>query len=338
MSNSAKDSTGNAPVEEKRHTSMGLVSERRPEQQPTSDETPKPRWSDEPDESATAGAEKFTDKESTQANRSKPRNNRRRGRNRSKASDTSYDSTAERAALSRPSRQPRNPKSERSQGNGVSISQTPANHKEGGSEAESPPETITGGRKSRQGKKQKQDRCVSKEENFEVGGVVNGRPLNGTEKERQTNGTEKEIQTNGTGKETPQDKSDSESTAGSTSGRRNRRRRKGKKQQTNNVPLPNIVEVDSIAEREERPFPKGTGPIRESQIDDISPSKAGPSAIEKKEKAGMAKEEPLRLKLEFNMDIDVEVKAKISGDLTLNMYGKAEFGELKFELDHAKFG
>ncbi|KAE9992351.1 hypothetical protein EG327_009305 [Venturia inaequalis] len=331
MAESAKDATGNAQIEKRSHTPTRPPSKGKLEQQqqPTPDETPKPKWSDEV-ESATAGAEKATEKESPQANRSKPRNNRRRGRNRSKASDTSYDSTAERAALSRPNRQPGKPKSERSQSNGVPISQTPANHKEGGSEAESPPETITGGRRNRQGNKQKQGRRVSKEENFEVGGVVNGRPLNGTEKERQ--------QTNGTEKAVPQDKSDSESTAGSTGGRRNRRRRKGKKAQTNNAPLPNIVEVEPSAEREERPFPNGTGPIRESQIDDIGASQAGPSAIKKKEKVGAVKEEPLRLKLEFNMDIDVEIKAKVSGDLTLNMYGKAEFGELKFELDHAKFG
>lgn len=329
MADSAKDATDNAQIEGRGPTPIASLSEGNLEQQPAPEETPKSRWSDEPEESATAGAEKATDKGLPLANRSKPRNNRRRGRNRSKASDTSYDSTAERAALSRPNRQPSKPKSERSRSNGVPISQTPANRKEGGSEAESPPETITGGRRNRQGNKQKQGGRVSKEENFEVGGVVNGRPLNGTEKERQKNGTEKAA---------PQDKSDSESTAGSTSDRRNRRRRKGKKSQTNNAPLPDIVEVEPSAEREERPFPKGTGPIRESQIDDIGASQAGPSTIKKKEKGELVKEEPLRLKLEFNMDIDVEIKAKVSGDLTLNMYGKAEFGELKFELDHAKFG
>lgn len=329
MADHAKDATGDAQTEKRSQIPTGSPSKGKPEQQPNPDETPKPRWSDEPDESATAGAERATDKESPQANRSKPRNNRRRGRNRSKASDTSYDSTSERAALSHPNRQPNKPKSERSQSNGVPISRTPTNHKEGGSEAESPPETISGGRRNRQGNKQKQGRRLSKEENFEVAGVVNGRPLNGTEREKRTDGTERAI---------PQDKSDSESTAGSTSGRRNRRRRKGKKPQTSDAPLPDIVEVEPSAESEERPFPNGTGPIRESQIDDIGASQAGPSAIQKKEKVELVKEEPLRLKLEFNMDIDVEIKAKISGDLTLNMFGKAEFGELKLELDHAKFG
>lgn len=326
MAESAKHATGNTQIEERSQTPTGSPSRKKPEQQ---DETPKPKWGDAPDEDAIAGAEKAIEKESPQASRSKPRNNRRRGRNRSKASDTSYDSTTERAALSRPNRQTSQSKSERSQSNGVPISRTPTNHKDGESEAESPPETISGGRRNRQGNRHKQGRRVSKEENFEVGGVVNGRSLNGSEKENQTNGAEKS---------TPQDKSDSESTAGSTSGRRNRRRRKGKKPQTNDVPLPNIVEVEPSAESEEIPFPNGTVPIRESQIGDIGAEQAGPSAIKTKEKVEIVKEEPLRLKLEFNMDIDVEIKAKISGDLTLNMYGKAEFGELKLELDHAKFG
>lgn len=318
MADHAQDASGNAQVGIDSHTPAKTTLEKEPQQQPSTDETPNSKLAHTPGKDTKSGAEK----ESPQANRSKPRNNHRRGRNRSKASDTSYDSTAERAALSRPNRQPG--KSERSQSNGVPISRTSTSHKDGGSEVESTPETISGGRRQRQGNKQKQAKRVSKEENFEVGGVVNGRPLNGTETEKTVNGTDHATQ---------QDKSDSESTVGSNSGRRNRKRRKGKKPQGNNAPLPSITEDHAAAEREERPALNRT-----SQIGEIGAEQGGKTAIKMKEKVEVVKEEPLRLKLEFNMDIDVEIKAKISGDLTLNMYGKAEFGELKLQLDHAKFG
>jgi hypothetical protein len=316
MADRAKDATDDAQVEDSNHTLTKVSLEKEPQQQPTPEETTKPKSAYALDAEAGAEAEKqpkqpenHAEKEQVKSRSSNSRNNRRRGRNRSKASESSYDSTTERAALGRPNRQ--NSQPDRSQSNGVPIARTTTDLQDGGSGTDSTPETISGGRRNRQGNKQKQAKRVTKQENFEVGGVVNGRPLNGT-------------------KQVTEDKSDSESTAGSTvhsdgqatnGGRRNRRRRKGKKPQASNAPLPSITEDYAGQEKDER----------------TAPEQSGRTAIRIKEKVEMAKEEPLRLKLEFNMDIDVEIKAKISGDLTLNMYGKAEFGELKVQLDHVKF-
>jgi hypothetical protein len=330
MADRAKDATGDAQIEDINRTPKKLASEKGPQQQPTPEETPRPKAEQAPDANAGAEAEKQTKKLEIEAEKepiqqqsatrggSKHRNNRRRGRNRSKASESEYDSTAERAALGPPNRQ--GSKSDRSQNNGVPIARTTPDLQGGGSGTESTPETISGGRRNRQGRGQKQAKRVNKQDNLEISGVVNGRSLNGTE-------------------ETTRDGSESESTAGSTaysdgqaadSGRRNRRRRKGNKPQANNAPLPSITEDHTGGEREESAAQNGT-----SRAGDIA-GQSGRTAVSRKVKVEV-KEEPLRLKLEFNMDIDVEIKAKISGDLTLNMYGKAEFGELKVQLDHAKF-
>jgi len=325
MADRAQDATGNAQIEDSNRTAQRIVPEKEPQQQPTPEETPKPKSANAPDiEERTKQPE--AEKESTQPQPSnhgseKPRNHRRHGRHRSKTSESEYDSTAERAALSHPKRYRNKP--DRSQSNGVPITRTTTDlHGGGESGTDTTPETISGGRRKRQGKQQKPPKRVTKTDNFEIGGVVNGRALNGTQQASQS-----------------QDKSDSESTAGSTAhsdgqatngGRRNRRRRKGKKSQASNAPLPSITEDHTGGEREEKAIPNGTH---------LNGDVAGPSnrvAMSVKEKVEV-KEEPLRLKLEFNMDIDVEIKAKISGDLTLNMYGKAEFGELKVQLDHAKF-
>lgn len=297
------------------------ASQKEPQQQPIPEETPMPTSGHAPDVRAGAEPEKGsrqpeleTTKESTpqdSATRGGSKRRHRHGRNRSKASESEYDSTAERAALGPPNRRVSKP--DRPHTNGTPVARTIADLQSGESGTETTLETISGGRRNRQGRGQEQVKRVNKQDNLEISGVVNGRPLNGTEG-------------------AAQERSDSESTAGSTvhsdsqtanSGRRHRRRKRGTKSQANNAPLPSITEDHTGGEREEKAVENGTG-------------QSGQSAIVHKGKVEV-KEEPLRLKLEFNMDVDVEIKAKISGDLTLNMYGKAEFGELKVQLDHVKF-